>query len=94
MLKNISVKNLDVNNSIIIDIRDKEKFNTSHIPNSINIDYNFLLENPQKYLNFDDVYYIYCQHGKTSLRVCISLSKYGYNVINIMGGYDEWLINK
>ena len=38
MLKNISVNKLDVNNNIIIDIRDKEKYNTSHIPNSVHIE--------------------------------------------------------
>ena len=51
-----------------------------------------LINNPNDYINKEDIYYIYCQHGKTSLKTCIKLSKLGYNVINIMGGYDEWLI--
>ena len=38
MLKNISVKNIDTNNMKIIDIRNREKYNTSHIPGSINIE--------------------------------------------------------
>jgi rhodanese-related sulfurtransferase len=94
MLKNISVKNIDPNNMKIIDIRNREKYNTSHIPGSINIEILDLNNNPEKYLNFNEIYYIYCQYGKTSIKTCINLSKKGYNVINIMGGYESWLINE
>lgn len=94
MLKNISVKNIDYNRMLIIDIRSREKYNTSHIPNSINIEMNKLNNNPEKYLNYSDIYYIYCQYGRTSIKTCINLSKKGYNVVNIMGGYENWIINE
>lgn len=94
MLKNISVKNLNPNIMNIIDIRNREKYNTSHIPNSINIESIDLNNNPQKYLNHNEIYYIYCQYGKTSIRTCINLNNKGYNIVNIMGGYESWLINK
>lgn len=91
MLKNISVKNLDLSKNII-DIRSKEKYNTSHIPNSKKVDMYELLLNLNKYLSNKEIYYIYCQYGKTSVKICIALSKKGYNVVNIIGGYESWLL--
>ena len=94
MLKNVNVKNLDYENMIIIDIRSREKYNDNHIPNSLHIDASELILNPEKYLEKEKTYYIYCQKGKTSINVCINIYKQGYNVINIMGGYENWLINR
>ena len=79
---------------IIIDIRDKEKFNCSNIKNSINIELLKINSNPSKFLNKEDTYYIYCQHGKQSVKTCLLLSKLGYNVVNIIGGYEQYLLNK
>lgn len=95
MLKNIDTKVLktkigDIN---IIDIRSIEKYNSSHINTSINIPYNNLILYPEKYLNKNDSYYVYCQHGKTSVKVSILLNKLGYDVINVIGGYEAWLLN-
>lgn len=93
MLKNITVKQLDViEDGILIDIRSIEKFNNSHINKSINIPCEELITNPNKYLEKDKKYYIYCQHGKTSIRTCIYLNRLGYDVTNILGGYEAWLL--
>ena len=94
MLKNIGVNSLDYENMHIIDIRSREKYNNNHIPNSINIEFDKLILSPEKYLEKDKIYYIYCQRGKTSINACINLYKLGYNVINIMGGYENWIINR
>lgn len=91
MLKNINVSNLNINKNII-DIRSKEKYNTSHITNSKNVEFNNLFINPSKYLKKSETYYIYCQHGKQSVKLCIMLTKLGYNVVNILGGYEAWLL--
>ena len=91
MLKNITVKELKsiLNPSInIIDLRSLEKYNTSHIEFSKNIPYLEILKNPSKYLNKNTIYY-----GKTSLRLSLLLNKQGFNVINVLGGYQEWLIS-
>lgn len=79
---------------IIIDIRSLEKYNDNHVPGSININYNLLLSNPQKYLNKDLNYYIYCQRGITSKRVVELLRIYGYSVYSIIGGYENYILNK
>ena len=44
----------------IIDIRDNYQYNLGNIPTSKNVPVNFLLTNPNLYLNMQDRYYIYC----------------------------------
>ena len=94
MFKNISVKELmtltDIN---IIDLRSVEKYNFSHIPGSINIPSDKLLLNPNDYIRKDLKYYLYCQHGMTSRSICNILSKLGFNVVNINGGFESWLLS-
>lgn len=92
---NISIKDLiNKDNINVIDIRSIEKYNDNHIKNAINIPYILLLKNPSKYLNKNEEYYIYCQYGKNSLKVCNILSLKGYKVYNIKEGYEGWLLEK
>ena len=78
----------------IIDIRSKQKYNDNHILNSKNIDKNDLLLNTNKYLNKSEKYYIYCQKGISSLKLCKILKNKGYNVYSLLGGYEEWILRK
>ena len=54
MIKNITVTQLDIENSTIIDIRSGEKFNTSHIPGSKHVLAELLINDPEKYLSKRD----------------------------------------
>lgn len=74
----------------IIDIRDNYQYNLGNIPTSKNVPKNFLLTNPNLYLNFEDTYYIYCELGDTSSKVCNTLRKKGYKTVNVLGGYNEY----
>lgn len=74
----------------IIDIRDNYQYNLGNIPTSKNVPVNFLLTNPNLYLNMQDRYYIYCEYGSTSSSACEKLRRKGYNVVNIIGGYNEY----
>lgn len=95
MIKSISIKELlKLNNINIIDIRSIEKYNDNHIENAKSIPMQLLLKEPNKYLNYYDTYYIYCQKGINSVKVCQRLSLQGYKVINIIGGYESWLLQK
>ena len=91
---NISINELlnkkDVN---IIDIRNHERYLQNHIPGAINIDSYFLLTYPDKYLKKEDVYYIYCSSGVQSRRVVDELNSMGYTTINILGGYQNYLLS-
>ena len=94
-MNSISIQEfIKLSNINIIDIRSIEKFNSNHIEGSINIPSNLLLSNPSKYLIKVNKYYIYCQRGVQSKKVCMILQNQGYNVINIEGGYEAWILNK
>ncbi len=86
----------NLNNINIVDIRDNYLYNIGSIPNSKNIPMNFLLTNPDNYLNNNETYYIYCNKGINSKKTCEVLTRLGYNVINIVGGFEEYkqLIDK
>ena len=95
MISNISVHELKkLNNINIIDIRNKEKYNNTHIPNAINIEQEKLLLEPSKYIEKEKRYYLYCQKGMSSFNVCKILTKLGYKVTNINGGYESYILNE
>ena len=73
------LRNLGIVN--IIDIRSEEKYNDNHILNAYNIPYNKLLINPNNYLEKNKTYYVYCQKGITSKKICNILNDKGYNLI-------------
>lgn len=91
-MKNININSLlSINNAKIIDIRSNYNFINGHIPGSINITSSELLNNYKKYLNKNETYYIYCQSGSRSKLIVNELSKLGFKVININGGYNAYL---
>lgn len=95
MRDNIFIKELlNKSNINIIDIRSIQKYNDNHIDNAINIPMLLLIKEPEKYLKHNETYYIYCQKGINSFKVCQTLSKKGYKVVNIIGGYEGWLLGK
>ena len=71
----------------IIDIRDNYKYQQGSIDGSINIPTNYLITNPEDYLNHNEKYYIFCNYGSTSNDLCRYLTSKGYNVVNLIGGY-------
>ena len=77
----------------IIDIRKNYLYNMGNIPSSKNIPSAFLLMNPEKYLDKDNIYYIYCSSGLESPKVCSELSSKGYDVVNVLGGYNDYINN-
>ena len=94
MLESISAIDLEkLNNINLIDIRSIEKYNNGHIKGAVNIIGEQLILNPNRYLNKNNKYYIYCQKGIQSRRVCQILKNMGYDVINVSGGYENWIMN-
>lgn len=91
---NITVRELQkhLKDGVIIDLRSIEKYNNHHIPFAQNIPYSKLASNFETLLNKDTIYYIYCEKGLTSPKLCAHLRKHGYQVYNIEGGYEEWII--
>ncbi len=67
----------------IIDVDSAADFLISHLPNSINIPYNKLINNHKQYLNKNVEYQIVCKKGNQSKRAVAILKVYGYNVTKI-----------
>lgn len=97
-MNNITVEELKalLPNAKVIDVRDNYQYNLGHIPTAVNVPMNFLMMNPENYLNQNEKYYICCEYGSRSKRVSDFLIKKGYNAINVLGGYNEYnlLIHK
>lgn len=94
MFSSISVNDfLSLSDVNLIDIRSVEKYNSRHIPGSINIPYDKLISNPSNFLTKGVKYYLYCQHGKTSYNIGMILSKMGYDIVSISGGYEAWILS-
>lgn len=91
-MKNITIdKLLKLSPNInIIDIRDSYKYIIGSIPGALNIPMNFLMMNPNEYINKETTYYIYCDYGNQSKKCTNYLNNKGYNIINIEGGYNEY----
>ena len=96
MYKSINIKdidNIDINaNNILIDIREKYEYILGNIKKSINIPYNYLMILPEEYLSKDRRYFIYCDSGSKSRKLCLHLSNLGYDVVDLVGGIKEYLV--
>lgn len=75
---------------IIIDIRENYEYKMGHIPNSINIPKDLLELAPEKYLNKNDFYIIYCDLGIASSKLSNELNLKGYKTKSLNGGYSEY----
>lgn len=87
----ININKLNLNNINIIDIRDKIEYNTNHILNSINIIYDDLMFEPEKYLDKNKEYYFYCTYGIKSLKLSKYLNRIGYKTFSIEGGFNKFI---
>ena len=93
-IKEIDNNSIDNNKKVLIDIRDKYEYILGNIPRSINIKNNYLLSIPNNYLNHNTTYYIYCECGVKSNKLCKYLTELKYNVIDLYGGYRKYLDSK
>ena len=80
-------------NSVTLDVRTPDEFNTSRIPNSINIDFynpQLFMEEVQK-LDKDATYFVYCRTGVRSANSCLLMKELGFSkTYNLIGGIVDW----
>ncbi len=74
----------------IIDIRSLYDYSMGHIDGAINIPYYNLLNNYTHYLSKYLLYYMYCETGEQSREIADRLNRFGYHIINVTGGYQEY----
>lgn len=88
----------DIDNLIgkidLIDIREPYEYSNGTIKTARNIPMGNILDKPEKYLTKEKEYYIMCQSGGRSSRTCDSLTRQGYNVVNVAGGVGSYLGTK
>ena len=91
----ISVQELAMpkTDAIILDAREKEEYDVSHLKDAIFVGYNrFEIDSIQdKLVNKDKKIVVYCSLGIRSETVAEKLKKAGFtNVYNLYGGIFEW----
>jgi rhodanese-related sulfurtransferase len=70
----------------LIDVREVSEYNMFHIKGAENVPMGTVMTSPERFLEKGEKYYMVCQSGARSARVCDMLSKQGYDVTNIVGG--------
>lgn len=94
-MNSISIKELLLKeHARIIDIRPYYEYQYGTIPTAINIPAIKLINNPNKYLTKNETYYLLCQSGRQSLDIANRLHLQGFNTVNIIGGYNNYLLSK
>jgi rhodanese-related sulfurtransferase len=90
-MKSVDVNEIDnLDKNFVIDIRELDEYEYNSIDGLKHIMMGDLVEEPSKYIDKDNTYYIMCAAGGRSLRVCSYLEEQGYNVVNLekgIGGY-------
>lgn len=88
----ININDIDpiINNIDLIDIRETYEYRNGHIKTAKNIPMGNLLQNPSKYLTKEKKYYIMCQSGVRSKNTSNKLSKSGFNIVNVTGGFSSY----
>ncbi len=78
----------------LIDIREAYEVKAGTLKTAKNIPMGNLLQTPEKYLKKEEEYYIMCQSGGRSQAAVKALSKLGYQVVNVAGGYGSYAGSK
>ncbi len=77
---------------ILIDVRTPEEFAEGHIPGAVNIDWkeSDFLDEVKASCPLSSPLAVYCRSGRRSAAAAKALSKAGYKVLNLKGGYLAW----
>lgn len=91
-VSSISVNEIDnlIGQIVLIDIREPYEYQSGTIKTAKNIPMGELLQNPERYMNKTNKYYIMCQSGGRSGRATDELAKQGYEVVNVTGGMSGY----
>lgn len=95
-VKSVNVNDMDnlIGKVELIDIREPYEFNSGTIKTAKNIPMGNLLQSPDKYLQKEKTYYLVCQSGGRSGSAARTLSKQGFDVINVSGGVGSYVGTK
>lgn len=77
-------------NIIILDVREKEEFESGHIKNAINIPLNDIEDVTDEILNPECDILVYCRSGVRSISAARILDELGYQNVLDFGGILTW----
>lgn len=81
---------IQADEGLLVDVREKEEFEESHLENAINIPYTVIVEQIDKYVaDKDSVIIVYCKSGKRSAAAAKSLLEAGYTRIYDLGSINN-----
>ena len=87
--ENVNFKELSLKeNTIIVDVRTPEEFNTGHIENSINIPLSVLPDSVESLKKFDAIILV-CRSGNRSGKAKVLLDEKGFKNVYNGGGWDR-----
>lgn len=76
---------------LILDTREQDEFDESHVPNAILIPYTEIENKAEEMLpDKDKLILVYCRSGRRSKIAAESLSKLGYTNVKEFGGIIDW----
>lgn len=76
---------------ILLDVREQEEFDESHIPGAILIPYTEIENRAEKELTDKEaLILVYCRSGRRSKIASESLAKLGYTQVKEFGGIIDW----
>ena len=85
----------DIKNAVLVDVRTPEEYNEGHVEQAINI--NWFDADFQEQVNELDkkkTIYVYCKKGGRSAKAAQMLDSLGYEVVDLLGGYDAYISDK
>lgn len=76
----------------LLDVRTPEEFSAGHLPGAANIDWlaDGFIEGASAALDKARPVAVYCRSGKRSAASAAALTKAGFQVVNLLGGYAGW----
>lgn len=98
-IENIAAYELDEymsrwgNKCILIDVRERAKYDARHIDGAVNIPYKDI-QSGKINLSKDKILVLYCDRGGLSMLAARSLSERGYDVRNVVGGIRNYRTGK
>lgn len=77
---------------VLVDVRTPDEYKEGHIDRAIEIDFRSdgFLDECLKKLPRDKKIAIYCRNGFCSHSAAKMLQEKGYDVVDLIGGYNEW----
>ena len=91
-VKEITVPEAEKKNALLLDAREQNEYNVSHLKNALYVGYdNFNISKLSSVPKNKEII-VYCSIGKRSEKITEKLVKAGYtNVCNLYGGIFEWV---